>query len=1239
MYSNSNKRFHAALALGACLIGLSFPAAAGTTDLADGPLANSTTTAILPNIMMDLDNSGSMNWDYMPDYVRYAVKVWEVDWRGRGAWRDRHSKFCKGNDNDSTALITCEPGDPPFYANEFNGVYYNPSVKYGWPVNADGTRKADPGTRTTYLRAYAAVASDGYGVQRIDNSSGSAGGAPCLSAIVGGACPTFGETATINLAGGYPERVWCKTEWSDVTGADCKSALANNVYSYPNTEYTVMKVKSGYPFYYNVSVEWCNTAENGFGKVGTCQAKRDDTFKYVRYFNWSRVDIKPTATLPAKALARTDCAGATCTYDEEMTNFATWYAWYRTRMQMTKSAIGLAFSEIRGTHKTGAALAADRADPTFLHARVGLTQINTRNDVYPIVNIANFDSAQKGSFYTSLYAAFPRDGTPLRTSLDLIGKMYQGDTTVFTDPVQYSCQKNFTILATDGYWNDTFSGIGDPDGATGVKEPSQDELKSADTLADVAYHYYHTDLRTGCTGTSKLCENNVPPSGTNNETDDVAQHQHMTTFTISLGLDGTLAYDNNYKTATSGDYHAIRQGVLNWPVPVAGTQTTIDDLWHTAVNGRGTYFSTRDPSALEDGLQRALNSIDRATGSGAAAATSNLQPTAGDNFIYIATYRTVKWDGEMSAYSIDLATGAISASPIWQAEALLKAKIGATGATDTRTIYTSDGTTRTLFKVGDGGLTADQVAYFDNRKLSQFGDWTAAQQTGTTAEMMVNALRGHDRNEDQDRNEDYGTYNRLYRDRDGVLGDIIHAQPVFVKAPPHSFADTGYSEFKIAQANRAATVYVASNDGMLHAFDGTSGEERWAYVPPIVMPEMYRLVDTNYENNHRFYLDGPVTISDAYIGRGAARGWKTILIGALGKGGRGYYALDVTNPADPKPLWDFTAEDNNNVGYSYGTPFITKLGNGDWVAVVTSGYNNVREGDKYTGGDGKGYVFVLDLETGAVKKTISTDVGDTATPSGLARLNLQVRDFDVDDTAIGAYGGDLYGNMWRFDLDAGTKSKLAAFGNTKPIMVAPEIADVGGNKAVFFGTGRYLGVEDLTNTSVQTIYGLKDDGTTTLTDTSRLIQQTITAGTGETRNISNNTVDWTTKHGWYVNLTDSGERVNIDPQLYFGTLLFATTVPSATACQPGGYSWMYQLNYATGGNVKPFVTGGTNNIPGGNKYTSPIVGLTVSKLPTGTPVIYTITADGKKPAPREMILPPATSATGTKRVLWRELFD
>jgi len=399
-----------------------------------------------------------------------------------------------------------------------------------------------------------------------------------------------------------------------------------------------------------------------------------------------------------------------------------------------------------------------------------------------------------------------------------------------------------------------------------------------------------------------------------------------------------------------------------------------------------------------------------------------------------------------------------------------------------------------------------------------------------------------------------------------------------------------------------------------------------------VLPNLWRLADANYESKHRYYIDGPMTINDANV-NGT---WKTVLIGALGKGGRGVYALDVTNPTDPKIMWEFNADKNANLGYTYGTPLITKRHDGKWVAVIASGYNNIPETDekgvtKYATADGKGYVFVLDIATGQVLTTIGTGVGNVANPSGLAWLNARIDHLEKENLAEVVYGGDLSGVMWRFDLDKGTASKLADLGTKQPIMAAPEVGEIELSetdkiKTVYFGSGRYLGKTDLDDADTQALYGVKDDGTNTINGTSGLVQATAT-GAGPTRSVTGGTVDWHTSQGWYVNLPDAGERVTLNPQLYFGTVIFATTVPSISACQPGGYSWLYQLDFKDGGEITTSM--------GAQKFTSPVVGVTVSKLPNGKPIFHAVTADGKKPPPNPLQV--GNDPLPPKRVLWREM--
>jgi len=1192
---------------------------AANTDLADKPLANSTTAVLLPNIMLDLDNSGSMLWNYMPDYVRMKSG-------------NNFETYCRNTDGSMTAV--CNDGDPPFAASAFNKIYYNPAVRYDWPLNHDGSRRADAlkTPRTAYKSPWSGIPSDGYGRQRVEKTYSQTNlGYPCGPAT---ACPKLNPGDTINLAsvGGekanFPDRVWCDDD------DNCVRALSGTSYSFPNSKYKNAKEISGVPYYYNVTVKWCDANGNN------CQATRDNSHVTVNYSQWERVEITSTRTSYPKAASRTDCitSPTSCSFDEEITNFATWYAWYRTRAQMAKSAIGLAFNDVRGTPKQ---VTEDKTDANYFHARMGLVTIDNSTIKVPI---EAFEGSHKELFYTELYKLNPSTSTPLRDALNEVGRLYKfGKNDAFPkgpDPIQAACQRNFTILATDGYWNgdepiyidaERKQLLQDQDGdAKNVSRPSFAPYKAKDevSLADVAYYYYNNDLRPDM-------ENIVPSAGGAANIGDVANHQHMTTFTLGLGVDGSLPYRSDYKTAKAGEYYKILQGTQNWPAPKANTAETIDDLWHTAVSGRGTYFSAKDPAALQESLHQALGSIGQSDGSGAAAATSNLQPTEGDNAIYIANYRTGAWDGELSAYAMNTTTGEVTGDPKWQAGVKLRTRINADGS-DKRTIWTSDADNKLVpFKTADMSKAQnDLFSATVQKSLSQYKTWSADQVKAANADTLVSFLRGNDPQVVVEKEN-----KRLYRERDKVLGDFVHSQPVFVRDPPFAFKDPGYDKFVSAHADRAGVVYAAANDGMLHAFDADTGDERWAYIPPMVLPDLWQLANSDYADRHRYYLDGALTVSDAKIGDE----WKTVLIGAMGKGGRGYYALDITDPAAPKVMWTYTADDNPNLGYSYGPAHITKV-NDKWVAVLTSGYNNVAEGGKYDG-DGKGHVFVLDLSDAKMKanvRDISTGAGSKTEPSGLARLNIATYDFNSTNAAVAAWGGDLLGNMWRFDLKAGTVTNMLALGSSRPIMAAPDLTE-GPDKSiiVYFGTGRFLGTTDLVVPKTggsgdrQIVGGFKDDLETTKNlSLSNFVKQSMDSSDVSRNSVTANPVNWTSDPGWYIELPSAGERVAVDPQMFEGTLLVPTVVPAASDCQPGGYSWLYQFN-SNGGVAN-------SKAPLGSRMTSPIVGMTVSKLPNGKPVIIAVTADGKKPKTIGLNKPnPGDGGNGTevktKRLQWREL--
>ena len=257
---------------------------------------------------------------------------------------------------------------------------------------------------------------------------------------------------------------------------------------------------------------------------------------------------------------------------------------------------------------------------------------------------------------------------------------------------------------------------------------------------------------------------------------------------------------------------------------------------------------------------------------------------------------------------------------------------------------------------------------------------------------MIAYLRGQSGNEMISTNT-----NQLFRQRVAVLGDIVGSKPVYVKKPQFKYNDVGYAAFIGSQSSRAGRVYVGANDGMLHAFDATSGLEQWAYIPSTVIPNLYKLADAAYPNNHQYYVDGPIVVGDAYNGSA----WRTILVGGLAEGGRGYYALDVTDPANPVALWEYGTAQDANIGYSYGNPVITKrASDGKWVVLVTSGYNNVLPGD------GMPRLYVLDAFTGAKLSEIDiTSASTDPNVNGIAKMANWVDNTLIDNTTQYVYAG------------------------------------------------------------------------------------------------------------------------------------------------------------------------------------------------------------------------------------------
>jgi type IV pilus assembly protein PilY1 len=478
---------------------------------------------------------------------------------------------------------------------------------------------------------------------------------------------------------------------------------------------------------------------------------------------------------------------------------------------------------------------------------------------------------------------------------------------------------------------------------------------------------------------------------------------------------------------------------------------------------------------------------------------------------------------------------------------------------------------------------------------------------------------------------------------------------------------------------------MGANDGMMHAFNATTGVESWAYVPSMVIPDLWRLADNLYSDNHRNYVNGSPITSDvctancanAYNAATPSTNpvWKTILVAGLNGGGRGYFALDITNPASPTLLWEFTTSagigkiKDDDLGYTYGQPVITRKADGTWVVLVASGYDNgtssgIKSGGSFVAnspaGSGKGFLYVLNAGTGAIISKISTGVGTAAAPSGLAKIAGYNTEPSGNKVSY-VYGGDLLGNLWRFDINSstpaaigtGTAFKFATlFSDTpgtlpQPVTTTPILGTILGKRIVYIGTGQYLGVPDLTTANVQTQYAIKDDdATATLVNprapTNGLVQQflinnpdgsatRLSAKSATATTSGANTVDFSMNRGWFVDFPVSRERVNIDAKLVLGTLVVPSIVPSSTECSPGGSGWLNFFDYKTGGAVN--VLTGLTSV----KYDATIVGINVLFI-SGQPIVEVVTSNDPTPAkdPNVQFAATATNFQG-KRVLWREL--
>lgn len=785
----------------------------------------------------------------------------------------------------------------------------------------------------------------------------------------------------------------------------------------------------------------------------------------------------------------------------------------------------------------------------------GYTYTTSTNSAPPRLGPTTWTDPDSAANITSLKSAidgvWPGGGTPLGNTIQML---WQYVIKSANGPVQSRCQQNYLIVVTDGY-------------------PHLTNDAGSISASDSDYWY-----------------NPAFPIG-NANANDWRSKAHIVTQKMLQGF--SMNFTNPTATATV----SVSTFVIGLSFPGDSATNLITDtssmLYLMANNGAGNAYGVSDNTSLTNALGSTLGTIASRISSVSSVAVNTAFLTANTK-LYRAKFNSGDWTGYLEAYSINPTTGDVTGypnTPLWEAGNKLNNRAAS------RMIYTAG-------QVSGANYTRYD---FSTSNASTLAGASFMNFSSASASNLVSYVRGD-------------STPTGYRVRSSKLGDMVYSTPVISGPPAGFYTDNNYSEFKSTKAGRTSLVLVGANDGMLHAFNADSGDEEWAYIPNILLPKLKQLRATPY--THTNYVDGTITVGDAFIFPKDASGnslssaaWRTVLVGGLREGGKGYYALDITDPANPIPLWEISASSSNGLGYSFGQPLILKLQDSSatlgfrWVAVLSNGYESTNSAISAS-------LLVVDLGTGQLIKEIVVD----ATPNSGSYANGLSSPSAVDATGDGypdyIYAGDLQGHLWKFDFTSSNSNNwgvsfkkgttlVALFramdssGNPQPITVAPDIVLRGGSEIVYFGTGKYFESGDQNLTQVESFYGVYDANSTANASNTQannggmfvrsdLQAQTVTQITSGSITYRVSSDNSPTAAGWYMDLPSSGERVVNDPVVKSGKIIFTTFIPNTDACSYGGTSWLMELALDSGGVTdKPvFDVNGDGNVSSTDTVTS-----------------------------------------------------
>ncbi|NYZ62727.1 pilus assembly protein [Luteimonas deserti] len=940
-------------------------------------------------------------------------------------------------------------------------------------------------------------------------------------------------------------------------------------------------------------------------------------------------------------------------YQAALGNFARWFSFYRTRREGLIGGVVNALLDVE-------------------NMTVGWFRISNRNNV-TMRDMSN--ETAKQALYDEIVRMPAAGSTPNRRAVQHIGEQFRR-----TDdgrPITLSCQKNAGMLFTDGYINEEGNSpsVGNLD--AGMGPPFEDAV--ADTMADLVMPYYLNSLlpaghalERNAVPVPPACASVATPLLPEQRSLDCKTHLHMNFYGIVLGTLGEQ-FGVTYLPSPTDPAKLVPDPYLTPPTWLARQDLTpraVDEMWHATLNTRGEMINATSPSLITAAMRRVLASVSAGESPAGSIALTGARIGAGSVSVspfYEARNGGTDWYSTLTAQTVTAnpTTGVVTFVDAWEAASRLPA------AAD-RNIWFGTGTGAALFtpaNLANLDRLCSNPAPMSLCTASGLAALGGATSTLSLTE-AVNYLKG-DQTLEVERNP-----NGKLRFRTNRLGDIVNATPV-ISAPTDDYGyrslpapyGASYSTYMTSKAaaddtnRRRPMVFAGANDGMLHGFDGRTtaagGIERFAFIPQSVVGHMGNLLypydpaaggDQRFQ--HRYYVDGPLAVSDAYYGGG----WKTVLVGSTGAGAKGTFALNVSGVsrqngtfAGADRLWEVNdsntdANIRNNIGHVLGRPVIvpvkTRTAGGavtiKWRAIFGNGYNST---------NGRAVLFLVDIDsaTPEITRIEAVESGAPAGSNGLGNIVVLDRFGAAPDGSLTlpgrdgfadtVYAADQKGAIWKFDLRLPnpawptqpvfttlTYTSGAENGTRQPILGGlTAAAGRNGGVMLYFGTGSFSFNNDPVDSTLQSLYGVLDlasgQPTTTLTR-ANLLGQTIIQSNAGSRTTSAN-VPGAGSMGWYMDLPER-ERFVGYPRVESGIVFMPTYAPiNAQQCNVDGANWLYGLNSLTGAARLSNVTfdtptgtspgPGTGAIPLNTKGTAPVKDVAIFSSPRLAPLPSTAT--------------------------------